>query len=558
MIPKTLYIGIDGVDHSRFEKFFGTPSHWHYHKAYTGGIVGEETQVGTWSGPGWATALTGVWANKHLITGNSDSQRANPLYPCILRHMKDYNRELNITSTVTWLPIHDFFANQLSDIDVASFEKDDAGAVRHVKSHIESGADINFLQLSDPDYAGHSYGYGARYDESLVTAFAQIEELRNAVEERQRAHPEEQWLIVLTTDHGRAGNGHGHGGHSIAEKTVFIATNLVPNAELTDPVTIPGLNALYGHAAHTSIVPTILRHMGALQQIETWRLDSIPFIGDLGVRKPRLDKRNKTLTWHSDNTGNVGIYKNQTFKAYQRSDAQQWEDDAVAAPGNAFSILQNATQSPVGAPYIRSVLDWGSDKLMFFFDHGNYSCYDLTKDRMEPGYPRAITPSNWPGLAAYQSSIVASFKWDAENVMFFLNDGSYIKYNRPTGDMSGYPRPIRNSNWPGLEPYAKRIKTAVRWKRDKVFIFLNDNRYLRYDVKADRMDAGYPLQVSNNLWPGVAPHKDKIVAAVRNGETNSAFFFLDDMTYLKYDMDKDGVSDLYPVKLPRYWPGLYW
>lgn len=123
MIPKTLYIGIDGVDYTRFEKRFSTSHHWHYHKAYTGGIVGEATQVGTWSGPGWATALTGVWANKHLITGNSASQRANPLYPCILRHMKDYNRALTITSTVTWLPIHDFFANQLSGIDVAAFER---------------------------------------------------------------------------------------------------------------------------------------------------------------------------------------------------------------------------------------------------------------------------------------------------------------------------------------------------------------------------------------------------------------------------------------------------
>lgn len=427
-----------------------------------------------------------------------------------------------------------------------------------MKSHIENGADINFLQLSDPDYTGHDHGYGARYDESLIIAFTQIEVLRRAVEDRQRKYPEEQWLIVLTTDHGRAGRGHSHGGHSIDEKTVFIATNLAPNAELTNPVMIPGLHELYGYAAHTAIVPTILRHMGALQQIESWRLDSIPLIGDLGVRKPRLDKRRKALTWHTEKTGTVGIYKNETFQAYQRGDAQQWEDDAVAAPGNAFSILQNATQSPVGTPYIRSVLDWGNDKLMFFFDHGNYSRYDLARDRMDAGYPTAITQDNWPGLAAYQSSIVASFKWDAEHVMFFLNDGSYIQYNTSTEGMSGYPRAIRNSNWRGLEAYAKNIKTAVRWKNDKVFIFLNDNRYLRYDVKANKMDSGYPLRVSNNLWPGVAPHRDKIVAAVRNGDKNSAFFFLDDMTYLKYDMDKDGVSDVYPVKLPRNWPGLYW
>lgn len=561
MIPKTLLIGIDGVDYTRFVKFFETPHHWHFHKAYTGGIVGEPTQAGTWSGPGWASVLTGVWTDKHKITGNSPSLRANPQYPNVLRHLKGYNPNLHVTSTVTWPPIHRFFSQQLDGVNTQEYNGDnlasDNAAVKFTKSYIEQGADVNFIQLGWPDYAAHSNGYGPIYDESLETAFAHVEELREAVEARQRKHPQEQWLILITTDHGRtASDGKGHGGHSISEKTVFIASNLPPNAELTDPVAIGDLAPLYSHAAHTGIVPTILRHMGALQPNDALRLDSPPLIGEPGVRKLRLDRERKKLSWYSERTANVAIYKNGRFAQYQRGDALGWEHSSIA--WGQFSVQQNGTLASVGKPLrIQSVMGWPDSTAMFFFIDSTYSLFNLETNTILPGYPKTIDETTWKGIAAHHLKIVASVRWGAEDYQFFLNDGTYIKFNKSSDTVVRGPTEITKWNWPGLEPYAAKIKTAVNWKDDKIFFFYNDNTYGRYDVATDKMDDGYPKPVDNQLWPGLAPYSDKLVAAVRKGETNTAYFFFDDMTYLGYDMDQDKALPNYPRRIaPPDWNGL--
>ena len=39
--------------------------------AFVGGVLGTATQQPTVSGPGWTSILTGVWTDKHRITGNS-------------------------------------------------------------------------------------------------------------------------------------------------------------------------------------------------------------------------------------------------------------------------------------------------------------------------------------------------------------------------------------------------------------------------------------------------------------------------------------------------------
>jgi arylsulfatase A-like enzyme len=47
----------------------------------------------------------------------------------------------------------------------------------------------------------------------------------DAVQKRQAAH-DEDWLVILTTDHGRdSDTGKGHGGQTERERTTWIVTN---------------------------------------------------------------------------------------------------------------------------------------------------------------------------------------------------------------------------------------------------------------------------------------------------------------------------------------------
>ncbi|MBV5337686.1 MAG: hypothetical protein J0653_07030, partial [Deltaproteobacteria bacterium] len=47
------------------------------------------------------------------------------------------------------------------------------------------------------------------------------------------------------------------------------------------------------------------------------------------------------------------------------------------------------------------------------------------------------------------------------------------------------------------------IDAAVNWKNGKVYFF-KGNSYVRFDVKSDRTDPGYPKPINDETWPGVS------------------------------------------------------
>ena len=66
-------------------------------------------------------------------------------------------------------------------------------------------------------------------DEYVMKADKQVERIREAVKYRE-ANYDEEWLLIVTTDHGRGPDGYHHGGQSERERTSWIATNVQPNA----------------------------------------------------------------------------------------------------------------------------------------------------------------------------------------------------------------------------------------------------------------------------------------------------------------------------------------
>ncbi|HKS14367.1 MAG TPA: hypothetical protein VJS90_15160 [Pseudomonas sp.] len=560
MTPKTLLIGLDGVQIKRFAELSTALKRLQYNEAYTGGIVGESSEASTWSGPGWMTVLTGTWADKHGITHDGDRLRANPACPTVMRRLSDHDSKLSITSVVTWPTIHTFLAGQLEGVRTWTFRENDANAERVARHSVEGiGAGFTFLQLSDPDLAARAHGFGEEYDSALLQTDAYLNALLDAVQAREAGHPDEDWLVLVTTDHGRDASGYGHGGHSVSEKTIFIACNKEPNLELTSNNPPAGLDTLYGYAAQTAIAPTILRHMGIKPASDAWDMDSIPLIGELGARKPRVDAAASTLRWISDDSATVEIRKDGALAASVPASRQVWTDPRLGG-ATVYSLKLRDTYCRIRHDYIQTVLDWSGSSLFFLFSQGIYSRFNTVENATDPGYPRQTDEYNWPGLAEYRHLLVASFSQNKQFAFFLMGDGRYMKYDKSADKVvDGYPARITDSTWPGLGAYATRIRTAVRWKNDKVHIFLDDNTFLRYDLLADRVEDNYPQPVNAYFWPGLAEHKDRIVAAVRDGEKNAAFFFLDNMTYVKYDMDTDSVSDFYPAKIDNTtWPGLSW
>jgi len=364
MQPKTLIIGMDGVQLQHYEQLGGDTNlqkRLFHGKAYAGGITGRASEQATVSGPGWITLLTGVWANKHGVVSNVESLRVDPEFPSLFKRLRDALPNAYISSIINWSPINtayllvDAQGNNVRESGLS----DEQVTTRTLEILDTTPADFTFIQLDEPDEAGHASGFGPAYQFALREADNRLGRLLDKVAERASKNPQEDWLVLVCTDHGRDYWGSGHGGVTEQEKTVFFASNKPMNEELNQPSIPednPGPNNLYGYAAQTSLAPTVLRHMG-LELLPEWKLDGTPLLGATGVRKARAIEGDAKLLWNSDSQGTVIIQRNDQEVANVPAYLQQWTDPQGMRQASDYVLVLDDTPTavrtrPVSKPFV--------------------------------------------------------------------------------------------------------------------------------------------------------------------------------------------------------------
>ena len=116
---------------------------------------------------------------------------------------------------------------------------------------LQQGPDLSWVYLQHTDDLGHEQGDGEAFDAAVAEMEANVGRIWSAVTARQATHSED-WLVIVTTDHGRdALTGRDHGGHSERERTIWIATN--------SQRLMPGFDAL---PKIVDIYPSIAMHLG--------------------------------------------------------------------------------------------------------------------------------------------------------------------------------------------------------------------------------------------------------------------------------------------------------
>lgn len=173
----------------------------------------------TWSGNGWSTMLTGVWHTKHNVQDNSFTSPNYTNYPDFLTRAETFNPSLRTISLAHWSPINDKIV-QNADVKT-NLATDLAVKNAAVNALKNDNPDILFVDFDDVDHAGHSYGFSStvpQYVSSIQTTDAFIGEIVAAMKNRP-TYANEDWLVVLTTDHGAVETS--HGGGALSERNIF-------------------------------------------------------------------------------------------------------------------------------------------------------------------------------------------------------------------------------------------------------------------------------------------------------------------------------------------------
>jgi hypothetical protein len=297
---KALFIIVDGIPADVIEKLqppclMEIAKTGGYTRSYTGGLKGGYNQTPTISAPGYNNLITGVWGNKHNVWDN-DIAEPNYNYWNIFRIAEKTKPSLKTAVFSTWTDNrtklvgeglagagsikldHSFDGLELDTVnyphdEAADYIKkiDEAVISETAKVVAGQGPDLSWVYLEYTDDMGHQFGDSEQFRNAIISVDKQIRKIWDAVILREKSF-DEDWLIVVTTDHGRnAETGKGHGGQSDRERTTWIVTNS------------KNLNEHFKQTpAVVDILPSVCNHLGIKIPEEVRNeLDGTPFIGPL-------------------------------------------------------------------------------------------------------------------------------------------------------------------------------------------------------------------------------------------------------------------------------------
>lgn len=197
-------------------------------------------EVPTLSGPGWSTLLTGSTHSQHGVTDNGFVGHRLLKRPDLLTQAFYQDQSTTTFAAAGWPPLVDprgigpviherreqqhanmhrviardgeTYGYPLVDAEIADFA---------VHAMSTSAPDVSFVYFCDADDTAHIYGAAdSEYLDAIARIDSHLARLKTALTKRASEH-NEQWLLVLTTDHGHIDAG-GHGSDSPVERASFV------------------------------------------------------------------------------------------------------------------------------------------------------------------------------------------------------------------------------------------------------------------------------------------------------------------------------------------------
>ncbi len=176
----------------------------------------------TVSGPSWSTIFTGVWYQKHGVTDNSYAGSQFNTYPYFTKRAKEVKPNLYAVEIVDWAPMSTQVYNDGYNQKIIRTTNDLAAMLTATKVQLQNpDLDVLTLHPDNIDMTGHSSGFSpsnAAYMNAINQVDTWIGDVLTALKSRP-TYNDEDWLILVVTDHG--GLGTSHGGNSDEERHIW-------------------------------------------------------------------------------------------------------------------------------------------------------------------------------------------------------------------------------------------------------------------------------------------------------------------------------------------------
>lgn len=211
-------VGLDGM--GRFNRLAQTPNMDRIFENYAE-TWDALSLYPTISAQNWGSMLIGTDPDVHGLTNSIAGRElyTNRELPSIFTTVRKAFPDCVLCSVSNWEPINHGIIEHDVGVYMQTADNGEHTTDKVVECVKTQKPKLLFIQIDDPDEAGHHYGYGT---EGHVRCITNTDKLVNRIYEAyEEAGIIDDTLFIVITDHGGFANG--HGGYSDGEKYIYFA-----------------------------------------------------------------------------------------------------------------------------------------------------------------------------------------------------------------------------------------------------------------------------------------------------------------------------------------------